>query len=85
MAETCYGTKFYKVDYTKFGGLIFESDFDTQNNNKKPGRHIENIISDWAFDRQCIKDGCRNETYKEIRDNYNEYHKIFKEKLKERS
>lgn len=45
------------TDHTRFGGIIHPSDFNTgyiKDNNY--GSSIANrIISDWHFDRQCMK------------------------------
>ena len=44
-------------DYTRFGGLIYASDFETDyapNTTRAGGSHIaERIVSDWKFDREC--------------------------------
>lgn len=44
-------------DYTRFGGLIYASDFETDyapNTTRAGGSHIaERIVSDWKFDRAC--------------------------------
>ena len=41
----------YKVDYSKFGGLIYPFDFDIECNHSK---HIEDRIeSDIKFDEMC--------------------------------
>lgn len=39
-------------DHTRFGGLIYLSDFDTEN---PCGNIADRIISDWKFDSQCKK------------------------------
>lgn len=59
----------YDIDYTKFGGIIYSSDFNTDyrgkdNTNGSPiaGR----IIQDHKFDKQCRKnreDQERNKQY----------------------
>lgn len=51
-------TSNYKVDHTRFGGVIYPSDFYTNypvldNNSKKGSRIASNIVSDWNFDNQC--------------------------------
>lgn len=44
-------------DHTRFGGLIYTSDFETDytpNTTRTGGSHIaERIVSDWKFDRAC--------------------------------
>lgn len=41
-------------DNTKFGGLIYESDFNTEPN--APSKHMaQRIAQDWAFDETCRK------------------------------
>lgn len=48
----------YEVDHTKFGGLIYPSDFDTNYRGKDNtyGSSIAmRIISDRKFDDQCKK------------------------------
>lgn len=41
----------YKVDHSKFGGLIYSFDFDIEYNQSK---HIaDRIISDMKFDEMC--------------------------------
>lgn len=47
-----YNTKNYETDYTKFGGIIYFSDYDTNYTN---GNIAQRIISDWNFDKQCRK------------------------------
>lgn len=42
----------YKVDYTKFGGKIYPSDFDT---SYTKGNIASRIVCDWTFDGQCRK------------------------------
>jgi len=42
----------YEVDYTKFGGVIYPSDFYPGFNS---GDIARRIISDWNFDKQCRK------------------------------
>lgn len=48
----------YEVDNTKFGGLIYPSDFNTDNrgkNNTNGSIIAKRIISDKKFDEQCRK------------------------------
>lgn len=52
MAETFYKRKPYKPDHTKFGGVIYYSDFDT---NYPSGNIAERIEKDRRFDEQCRK------------------------------
>ena len=41
----------YKIDHSKFGGLIYSFDFDTEHNQSK---HIaERIAADIKFDNMC--------------------------------
>ena len=44
--------KDYQTDYTKFGGKIYASDFDTTYPN---GRIAERISYDIKFDEECRK------------------------------
>lgn len=43
--------KNYKPDHTRFGGIIYQSDF----NRKTMSDVIGQIISDMSFDEQCRK------------------------------
>lgn len=44
----------YIRDNTKFGGLIYESDFNTEPG--APSKHMaQRIARDWAFDEKCRK------------------------------
>lgn len=53
----------YKVDHSKFGGLIFEFDFYTTYNTNK---HIaERIADDIAFDEMCRRKSENNRRTKE--------------------
>lgn len=48
----------YEVDHTKFGGLIFPSDFNTDyrgKDNTNGSTIAQRIISDKKFDKQCRK------------------------------
>lgn len=48
----------YEVDHTKFGGVIYLSDYNTDNigKNNYNGSPIANsIVSDRNFDNQCQK------------------------------
>lgn len=59
----------YEVDHTKFGGLVFPSDFNTDNRGKNNygGSQIAiRIATDSNFDKQCkknIEDIERNKNY----------------------
>ena len=58
MTETFYKTRKYKVDHSTFGGLIFPSDFNTDNrgkNNYNGSPIAKRIDSDNKFDQQCRK------------------------------
>jgi len=48
----------YETDHTKFGGLIFPSDFNTDNrgkNNTNGSQIASRIATDSTFDKQCRK------------------------------
>ncbi len=58
MTENFYTTGNYKIDHSTFGGIIYQSDFETdyrgQDNNN--GSSIaQRIVSDLKFDEQCRK------------------------------
>lgn len=58
MTETFNRHGFYKVDHTKFGGIIYLSDFNTDYRGKDNvnGSPIAmRIVRDAQFDRQCKK------------------------------
>lgn len=58
MTKSINRTKIQETDHTKFGGLIFPSDFNTDYRGKssKNGSAIANrIASDYKFDEQCRK------------------------------
>lgn len=58
MTETFNKYGFYKVNHTKFGGIIYPSDFDTnhKNTNNFYGSPIASrIVSDARFDKECKK------------------------------
>lgn len=65
MPEEFYRTGRYSVDHSTFGGIIYQSDFnmcrgkDTNNGSEVASR----IISDWNFDKDCIKDKLNKENY----------------------
>lgn len=65
MTETNYYTECYKADHTRFGGLIYNYDFETDY-KRKPGERegsdiAKRIATDMKFDEQCR----RNLTNKE--------------------
>ena len=44
------------VDHTKFGGYIYQSDFDTEtkkHNNYDGSQFVKRLISNWNFDSCC--------------------------------
>ena len=47
-----YKYEFYEVDHTRFGGIIYPSDFDTRHTNGNIASRIEN---DRKFDEKCRK------------------------------
>lgn len=56
MKQTFYRAEIYEADHSTFGGLIYPSDFNTDNNGKKNynGSPIaKRIASDDKFDQQC--------------------------------
>lgn len=56
MTETFNTTRNHKVDHTKFGGLIYPSDFNTTGQDKKYvyGSNIASrILADQKFDLLC--------------------------------
>lgn len=57
MTETYYRTGNCKVDHSTFGGLIYESDFETdyRGNDNDSSWVANRIMSDWKFDECCIK------------------------------
>ena len=57
MPKEFYRTGNYKVDHTTFGGLICQSDFNTDySGNSTNGSSIAaKIASDWRFDESCKK------------------------------
>lgn len=52
-----YLTGTYGHDPRTFGGLIYESDFNTdyRGDDQKESSIAKRIISDWVFDQQCAK------------------------------
>lgn len=58
MAETTNRYGIYEVDHTKFGGVIYPSDFNTDNrgkNNTYGSPIAKRIISDQRLDQQWRK------------------------------
>ena len=57
MPKEFYRTGNYKVDHATFGGLIYQSDFNTDySGNSTNGSSIAaKIASDWRFDESCKK------------------------------
>ena len=62
MTETFYRTGNYNTDPTRFGGIIYESDFCTNFNSKaefkghqytKGSKIANRIVEDWVFDMKC--------------------------------
>lgn len=56
MKQTFYRTEIYKVNHSTFGGLIYPSDFNTDNsgkNNYNGSPIAKRIASDDKFDQQC--------------------------------
>ena len=63
MTETFYKTGVYKADHSKFGGLLFPSDFNTngrRKNNYSGSPIAKRIVNDDRFDQQCIKNKINN-------------------------
>lgn len=52
MTDKNYMLSNYKPDYTRFGGLIYPSDFDRETTMSDVIKHS---ISDRKFDEQCRK------------------------------
>lgn len=58
MKETCYPKETYQVSHTRFGGLIYASDFSTEHRGRKSinGSAIAmRIANDNKFDEHCRK------------------------------
>ena len=58
MTRNYYATRNYEINHTTFGGIICESDFNTEfrKDNSRLGSSIANrILSDWKFDEECRK------------------------------
>ena len=58
MPKEFYRTGNYKVDHATFGGLIYQSDFNTDysgNTNANGSSIAARIASDWIFDESCKK------------------------------
>ena len=69
MTTETYNTKINYADHRTFGGLIHESDFNTERRimNQRSSSIAERIMSDWKFDRQCIKDDKQRTIQKEYK------------------
>ena len=64
MTKNYYKTGNYKQDYSTFGGVIYNYDFDGYVSMRDMA---ERIISDWKFDERCRKNVLnrdRNNDYK---------------------
>lgn len=46
--------EYHATDHSKFSGLIYQTDFDTEYNREK--NIASRIAADWRFDEQCRKD-----------------------------
>ncbi len=58
MKENFYKTGNYIADHSTFGGLIFQSDFETDYRGKDSNNGstiAQRIASDFRFDAQCRK------------------------------
>lgn len=55
MTENLYITNFNKSDHTRFGGIIYISDFNTEykKNNIKGSTIAYRIANDLDFDKEC--------------------------------
>lgn len=66
MTELFNTTKTYKVDHSKFGGIIYPSDFNTISRGNNNGSFIASrIVSDNQFDEQCRKNRDEKERIKQ--------------------
>lgn len=69
---TEYSTKRNHNDHTRFGGLIYNYDFDTEHklyNADKGSSIAARIMSDWRFDYHCaqnIEGRKRRKEYEEL-------------------
>ncbi len=53
-----YTTENYSVDHSTFGGIIYQSDFETDyrgKDNNNGSSIAQRIVSDFTFDEQCRK------------------------------
>ncbi len=53
-----YTTRNYKPDHSTFGGIIYQSDFETDyrgKDNKNGSTIAQRIVSDHGFDERCRK------------------------------
>lgn len=56
MTEIFYSTRYYNIDHSTFGGIIYLSDFSTDyrgKNNTDGSSIAKRISSDKKFDKQC--------------------------------
>jgi len=56
MTENFYITRKFNVDHSTFGGIIYQSDFETDcrgKDNKNGSSIAQRIVSDLRFDKQC--------------------------------
>ena len=62
MTKNYYKTGNYKQDYSTFGGVIYNYDFDGYVSMRDMA---ERIISDWKFDERCRKNVLNRDRNKE--------------------
>lgn len=65
MTETFYKTGNYNTDPTRFGGIIYYSDFNTdfrEKDNTNGSEIARRIMSDRKFDMQCKRNIENNKT-----------------------
>lgn len=65
MTEKLKKTGIYEVDHSKFGGLIYPSDFNTGHrgkNNTNGSPIAKRIANDSNYDKQCEKNRKKKET-----------------------
>ena len=67
MVDTINRYGIYEADHKRFGGIIYSSDFNTDNrghNNTNGSTIAQRIISDRNFDQQCRKNREKTERNK---------------------
>lgn len=68
MAKSFYTTKVNQVDHRTFGGIINQSDFDTNYASKSNGERgsviANRIMSDRNFDKMCQRNITNSQKYK---------------------